>query len=68
MTTVESPLPKLLLTVSEVAEMTAYSESFLYELIGKGVLPSIRLNRSIRVPSDQLTQWIKEQTGRGAES
>lgn len=59
---VQAPLPpRLLYTVAEVAEMTGYSESFVYQLVARKVLPSVRLGRSIRVPGDGLVRWIGTQ-------
>lgn len=54
-------LPRLLYRVSEVSAMTALSESYVYELIASGALPSLRVGRSVRVPAEWLGRWIDEQ-------
>lgn len=60
MTLAVSPLP-LLMTVTEVSETTGLSKSFVYELVAGGVLPSIRIRRAVRIPSDRLVRWIEDQ-------
>jgi putative molybdopterin biosynthesis protein len=52
---------KLLYTIPEVAEITGYSRSFIYELINKGSLPVIRVGRTARVAADGLDGWIEAQ-------
>ncbi len=51
---------KLLLKPSEVAEILGIGRSLTYELIASKEIPSIRLGRCIRIPSEDLTNWIKE--------
>ncbi len=41
---------RLLLRPREVAAATGLSRSMVYELIGRGELPSIRVGKSVRVP------------------
>ncbi|HHY33346.1 MAG TPA: helix-turn-helix domain-containing protein [Firmicutes bacterium] len=55
---------KLLLTVTEAAQMCGYSRSFLYEAINRGEIPTIRLGRTCRIPASWLRRWIEEQTAR----
>ena len=52
---------KLLLKPTEAAELLGISRSRAYELIAAGVLPSVRLGSSVRVPLDALREWIKKQ-------
>lgn len=56
-------LPRILYTVSEVAEMTAYSPSYVYESIAKGELVAVRKGRSVRVAADALERWIRDGCG-----
>jgi len=59
-----TPLPyqdRLLLRPREVAAATGLSRSMVYELIGRGELPSIRVGKSVRVPVADLQQWIRDQ-------
>jgi excisionase family DNA binding protein len=55
----------LLLRVAEAAKLLGVGETLLYELIGRGVLPSIRLGRAVRVPRAALAKWVAAST-RGA--
>ncbi len=48
------PGTRILLTVKEVAELTGWSKSFLYDQINKGMIPVVRFGRSVRIPSD----WV----------
>jgi len=52
-------MEKLLLKPGEVAEMTGLGKSKTYSLLAAGVIPSVRIGRSIRVPADRLRQWIE---------
>lgn len=53
-------MERMLLKLSEVAQMLGIGRSLVYELIAQGQIPSVRLGRCIRVPSESLQQWIKE--------
>ena len=53
-------MERMLLKLSEVAQMLGLGRSLVYELIAQGQIPSVRLGRCIRVPSESLQQWIKE--------
>lgn len=52
---------RLLLRVEEVAEMLSLGRSKTYDLVATGVLPSVRLGRSVRVPADALRRWLEAQ-------
>jgi len=52
---------RLLLRPSEVADALGVGRSKAYELIASGVIPSIRLGSSVRVPADALRTWIARQ-------
>ena len=54
-------MEKLLLKPSEVAQVLGIGRSLVYELINRREIPSIRLGRCIRVPSESLQQWLREQ-------
>lgn len=55
---------KLLLRVSEAAEVLGISRSHCYELIQAGKLPTIRLGASVRIPRAWLSRFIEEETAR----
>jgi excisionase family DNA binding protein len=54
-------MEKLLLRPTEAAEVISLGRSKMYDLIAKGVIPSIRIGKSVRVPADGLREWVKAQ-------
>ena len=61
-------LESRLLTPREVAEYLSLGRSTVYLLIQKGDLPSIRINRSVRVNPRDLIDFIEQNTARGTTS
>ena len=65
-------MDRLLLKPMEAAESLGVSRSRIYELISSGQLPGcVRLGRSIRVSSEALRAWVREQateSGKGESS
>lgn len=53
------PQEPLLLTVDETCKALGLGRSNVYGLIAKGVIPSVRIGSSVRVPVDRLMQWIR---------
>ena len=51
-------MSKLLLTVPEAAETLAISRSKLYELLAAGVVRSVRIGGSRRVPFEALETYV----------
>jgi excisionase family DNA binding protein len=49
---------RLLVRPAKVAELLDVSRSSVYELIAAGVIPSIKLGKSIRVPLDKLKAFL----------
>ncbi len=47
---------------SEVASLLGLSRSQIYVLVSKGELPFLRIGTSIRIPSEELERWVREQT------
>lgn len=54
-------MEKLLLKPSEAAQVLGIGRSLIYELIARREIPSVRLGRCVRVPSESLQRWLKEQ-------
>jgi excisionase family DNA binding protein len=51
---------KMLLRVSEAAEMLSIARSRAYAMVLDGTLPAVRLGgRSIRIPLDQLRAYVE---------
>ena len=61
-------MEKLLLKPSEVAQILGIGRSLIYELIARKEIPSIRLGRCIRVPSESLQRWLKSQESQSSEA
>lgn len=57
----------LLLRIDEAARRLSIGRSKTYELLRAGVIPSVRIGRSRRVPAHALEVWIEQQLdGRSA--
>ena len=52
----------LLLKPMEAAKAIGLGRSKIYNLIASGVIPSVRIGKSVRVPVEDLRAWIKKQT------
>jgi len=61
-------MEKLLLKPSEVAQVLGIGRSLIYELIARKEMPSIRLGRCIRVPSESLQRWLTAQENQSNET
>lgn len=59
LTTSQQPL---LLSVRQTSRLLGIATSHAYEMCRLGVIPSIRIGKSVRVPRKQLEQWIEAQT------
>ena len=51
-----------LLRPDEVAVKWNVSRSKVYALLAAGVLPSVRIGHSVRIPAQALERWIEDQT------
>jgi excisionase family DNA binding protein len=51
-------LEKIWLRPTDVSVALNMSRSRVYQLIAQGVLPSVRIGKSVRVPVDALQKWI----------
>ena len=58
-------MERLLLRPAEVADILGIGRSKTYDLIARGVIPSVRIGCSVRVPLDRLRSWIGDQTANG---
>ena len=52
----------LLYRPEEAAAKLGISRAKCYELIAEGVLPHMRVGRSLRIPAADLRRWIEQQT------
>lgn len=53
-------MTRLLLTVPEAAEALAISRSKLYELLAAGLVQSVRIDGSRRVPIEALETYVAQ--------
>ena len=61
-------MEKLLLRPTEVADLLGIGRSKVYELVGGGVIPSVRIGASVRIPVDSLRAWVAKQNDDAAQS
>jgi excisionase family DNA binding protein len=54
-------MDKLLLRPAEAAEVIGLGRSKMYELLAKGIVPSIKIGKSVRVPVAALRKWVEQQ-------
>jgi excisionase family DNA binding protein len=54
-------MEQLLLTPLEAAESLRIGRSKIYALLASGVLRTVRVGHSLRVPADELRKWVREQ-------
>ena len=52
---------KLLYRPAEAADAIGISRAKLYALVAAGVIPSVRVGQSIRIPVNALREWIERQ-------
>ena len=57
-----NPNERMLFRIPEAAEKLGLSRTKTYELVNAGVIPSVRIGSSLRIPAKQLQAWIDEQT------
>ena len=51
--------PELLVTVEDAADRLAVSRSFLYQILRRGLLPSVTIGRSRRVLVSDLETFVE---------
>ena len=51
---------KITLNVSEVSELLGISKSFVYQLVGEGELPAIRLGKRILFTKERIVEYIEQ--------
>ncbi len=54
-------MERMLYRPEEAAEVLGISRARLYELVAAGIIPSIKVGASRRVPADALRDWIANQ-------
>ena len=52
----------LLIKPGEAAELLGVSRSTIYQLLGSGEVPSVRVGKLLRVPAAALEQWVRERS------
>lgn len=59
---------KLLVRVSEAAELLSVARSKAYVMVQTGELPSVRLGKSVRVPVSALREYVERLTAQAADA
>lgn len=54
-----------ILTVIEVADILRISRVQAYNLVNKGIIPSLRLGRNIRIYAKAFNEWLEKNGGQG---
>jgi prophage regulatory protein len=54
-------MDKILLKPAEAAQVLGIGRSLIYELIARREIPSVKLGRCLRVPTESLNTWLKMQ-------
>ena len=54
-------MEKLLLKPAEAAEALGVGRSKMYELLSSGLVPSMKVGGSVRVPAEALRRWVENQ-------
>jgi excisionase family DNA binding protein len=60
----QGTVPKVLLTIPEAAKAMSLGRSFLYELVMRGEIASIKMGRKRRIPTAALHEYVARQLGR----
>ena len=60
----QQPVVSTMLRPKEVAEILSLSKQRVYQLCAAGILPSIRIGRSIRIPALEFEAWVETRTKR----
>ncbi|WP_438447107.1 helix-turn-helix domain-containing protein [Gorillibacterium sp. sgz5001074] len=50
-----------LLTIDEAREILRVGRNVMYELIRTGGVPHIKIGKQIRIPLQELEDWVKRQ-------
>ncbi len=48
-----------LLTVAEVAEILRLSRMTVYRMVNSGVLPALKVGRSVRIPEESVDEYLR---------
>jgi excisionase family DNA binding protein len=54
---------RALLTVPEAAHRLSLGRATAYRLVQQGELPSVRIGRALRVPTEALNAWVRALMG-----
>ena len=54
-------MEKLVYSIQEVAEALGISQSYAYQLVRSGVIPSLELGKKRVIPKNKFEQWINGQ-------
>jgi len=55
-------MEKLLLNITEAAELVGLGKTKFYELVQSRDIPSIRIGRAVRISATALRAWVAKQS------
>lgn len=53
-------MERLIYTIPEVASLLGLSQSYVYELVNKDMIPSIKLGRRRIILKERFHRWLEE--------
>ena len=60
-------IERLAMTVPEAAEAIGICRSMAYRLVSEGEIPSLRIERSVRISISALREWVEARERQGIE-
>lgn len=52
------------LSVAEAADHLGIGRNRTYDLVNAGILPAVKIGRTIRIPTDALKRWLEKEAAR----
>lgn len=56
-------MEKLVYSIREAADLLGISQSYVYELVRKGTIPSLELGKKRVIPKVKFNQWVNGEKG-----
>lgn len=51
-------MEKMVYTIKEAAELLGISQSYTYEMVRKGVIPSLQIGNKRVIPKTKFNDWV----------
>ncbi len=56
-------MEKLVYSIQEAADLLGISQSYAYELVRKGTIPSLELGKKRVIPKVKFNKWVNGEKG-----